>query len=205
LCYSGHLEIFCGMLGRISQFSEILADAYQNNKRIPHQIILGDFNTMAHGIARLSPKYCLDHMRWKSLGRTEAEFWSDHILSYHVEHGEINTHLKGLGLPHSVLTNARNSGFFDPFDVTTDITLTNYWGLYQGKLDWVLLRGFHVLSKRLGNHDYSASDHKYLLVDVQFMDPNSTTHVHQYRRRFGLFQMFIILLPLVILMTHYLW
>ncbi len=30
--------------------------------------ILGDFNTLAHTIARLSPNYCLDYMRWGSLG-----------------------------------------------------------------------------------------------------------------------------------------
>ncbi len=36
-----------------------------------------------------------------------------------------------------------------------------------GKLDWVLLRGCHVVSKRMGNDDYSASDHKWLQVDVR--------------------------------------
>ena len=35
-----------------------------------------------------------------------------------------------------------------------------------GKFDWVLLRGCQVSSKAIGNHDYSASDHKWLLVDV---------------------------------------
>jgi len=35
-----------------------------------------------------------------------------------------------------------------------------------GKLDWVLVRGMRVLTKALGNHDYSASDHKWLLVEV---------------------------------------
>lgn len=36
-----------------------------------------------------------------------------------------------------------------------------------GKLDWVLMRGCNVVSKRMGNHDYSASDHKWLQVDVR--------------------------------------
>ena len=46
-----------------------------------HQVILGDLNTMAHGVARLSPLYCCDAMRWRTLGRTEAHFWHHHVLS----------------------------------------------------------------------------------------------------------------------------
>jgi endonuclease/exonuclease/phosphatase (EEP) superfamily protein YafD len=37
----------------------------------------------------------------------------------------------------------------------------------QGKLDWVLLRGLQVVGKAIGNHDYAASDHKWLMVDVR--------------------------------------
>ena len=36
---------------------------------------------MAHGIARLSPNYCCDAMRFWSLGRTEAHFWHRNVLS----------------------------------------------------------------------------------------------------------------------------
>lgn len=46
-----------------------------------HQAILGDLNTMAHGIARLSPNYCCDAMRFWSIGRTEAYFWHQTVLS----------------------------------------------------------------------------------------------------------------------------
>lgn len=36
-----------------------------------------------------------------------------------------------------------NPGLADPFHPDRDVTLNNpkYWGLMQGKLDWVLLRG----------------------------------------------------------------
>ncbi len=44
-----------------------------------HQAIFGDLNTMAHGIARFSPKYCKDKMRFWSIGQSEAEFW-DHTV-----------------------------------------------------------------------------------------------------------------------------
>lgn len=40
-----------------------------------HQAIFGDLNTMAHGIARFSPKYCQDKMRFWSIGQSEGEFW----------------------------------------------------------------------------------------------------------------------------------
>ncbi len=40
----------------------------------------------------------------------------------------------------------------------------------EGKLDWVLLRRLEVASKGIGNHDYAASDHKWLSADVRFSD-----------------------------------
>ena len=64
-------------------------------------------------------------------------------------------------------------GFIDPFDVTRDITLDNPQyrvgplHLMAGKLDWVLLRGgCRVVAQAMGNDQYEASDHKWLLVDV---------------------------------------
>ncbi len=44
-------------------------------------MILGDLNTMGHGVARLSPHYCCDAMRWRSLGWYEAAWWHAHVLS----------------------------------------------------------------------------------------------------------------------------
>lgn len=45
-----------------------------------HQTILGDLNTMAHGIARFSPKFCTDKMRFWSLGQSEASFWHHKVF-----------------------------------------------------------------------------------------------------------------------------
>jgi hypothetical protein len=65
-------------------------------------------------------------------------------------------------------------GFEDPFDPVATITLDNPnfrifgYGLVKGKLDWVLLRRLTVVTKQVGNHDYSASDHKWLCADVTF-------------------------------------
>lgn len=40
--------------------------------------------------------------------------------------------------------------------------------LMKGKLDWLLLRRLAVTATGMGNHDYSASDHKWLSADVTF-------------------------------------
>ena len=66
------------------------------------------------------------------------------------------------------------AGFADPFDPEETITLDNPhfrifgFGLMKGKLDWLLLRRLAVSGTAVGNHDYSASDHKWLSADVAF-------------------------------------
>jgi hypothetical protein len=83
-----------------------------------------------------------------------------------------NKTLLTFGLPRKVCERLVNPGFYDPFDVDVDVTLDNPLyrvcglSLMKGKLDWVLLKGFRVLRKEMGNHDYNASDHKWLMVDV---------------------------------------
>ncbi len=49
--------------------------------QVSHAAICADFNTLAHGIARFSPKYCKDSLRWKSIGWTESEWWGHYILN----------------------------------------------------------------------------------------------------------------------------
>lgn len=103
------MQVFCGILSRVWQFSDILADARTHHKQQQqqqqqgqppaasneastqqqqhqqqqpcHQVILGDLNTMGHSVARLSPSYCCDSMRWRSLGSSEAAWWQKHVLS----------------------------------------------------------------------------------------------------------------------------
>ncbi|GLC59105.1 Nuclear speckle splicing regulatory protein 1 [Pleodorina starrii] len=77
------------------------------------------------------------------------------------------------GLPEATCRELVNPGYADPFNCRTDITFDHakYRFLGHGfmtcKLDWVLLRGCRAVSRRMGNHDYSASDHKWLLVEVE--------------------------------------
>lgn len=60
--------------------------------------------------------------------------------------GSPNPLLPRWGFPEHVTCLAVNPGLADPFDPDRDVTLNNpkYWGLMQGKLDWVLLRGLKV-------------------------------------------------------------
>ncbi|CAG8764041.1 16094_t:CDS:2, partial [Funneliformis caledonium] len=94
LCYCVHLEVFCGIIGRISQFSDILLDSASNIKTHPYQLIFGDLNTIGHSIVRLSPKYCQDRYRFLSLGTTEPEWWNTNLFGWHTEDGEINLKLR---------------------------------------------------------------------------------------------------------------
>ena len=92
--------------------------------------------------------------------------------------GASTPRLAAWGLPAPLCALAVNPGFRDPFCPDADVTLNNprYWGLMQGKLDWVLLRGAAlthrtaVASTALGNADYSLSDHKWLAVDIALRD-----------------------------------
>lgn len=81
LVYSAHLEVFCGPVGRLRQFADILTHSRAAAARgAARQVIGGDLNTMAHGIARLSPWHCTDHLRWATLGQCEAAFWQHHVF-----------------------------------------------------------------------------------------------------------------------------
>jgi hypothetical protein len=174
LFYSLHLEVFCGIFDRLKQFADVLEDSrlrYSRDGRV-YQVIMGDFNTLAHGIARLSVNYCRDIMRFLSLGWTESQWWQRHLFdeAHHGEpdDGEENELLGKYRRFMSArdLRVLRNNYFLDPFCPVSDTTLSNYRGLYTGKLDWVLLRGFMVSDKGLDNEDYSASDHRLVYVDV---------------------------------------
>jgi len=119
---------------------------------IKHQLIFGDLNTVAHGVARLSPNYCCDNLRWKSLGWSEAQWWNNHVFHSKEQDGPL----------------AKIRDFKDPFDVNVDITLSSYRGWYKGKLDWTLVKGFNLDKFKMFGNDFAYSDHRGLLVDLIF-------------------------------------
>lgn len=144
--YSLHLELFCGIRMRVRQYEDVLSDAIAHADRVPHQLIFGDLNTMAHGVARLLPRYCRDSLRYGSLGLSEAEWWYRHVLC----------------------PKQNSLCFFDPFDRHADYTLwqANGW-FFRGKLDWTLCRSMRIRRHGMLNDDFKASDHKLLWVDVE--------------------------------------
>ncbi|KAG7672843.1 hypothetical protein KSW81_001783 [Nannochloris sp. 'desiccata'] len=203
--YNAHFEVFCGMLARIAQLSDIFADTrHMIDSAFYHQVILGDLNTMAHGIARFSKNYCCDRMRFLSLGHDEAVMWEQNVLKVQdprylpshdadvdvatatnagprVEGSEltpsrppVNSQLLRWGLDLKYARDAVNPGFSCPFEASKTVTLDNpaykLWGysFMKGKLDWALLRRLRWIKKELGNLNYELSDHRWMLVEVQF-------------------------------------
>ncbi|KAG8341249.1 hypothetical protein ERJ75_001334200 [Trypanosoma vivax] len=89
--YCCHLEIFCGVLGRVRQLTDILRDAnglleehQATRKARPALVIGGDLNTVAHGIVRLAWGIGNDRMRFLSLGEAEACWLQRKVLSRHL-------------------------------------------------------------------------------------------------------------------------
>jgi len=184
LCYSLHLEVFCGIYSRIRQFADVLEYAKGQVHENCYQMIFGDLNTMAHGIARLSPRYCRDNLRFMSLGYSEAKWWQENVLDYVADSNERANDVIARILPgeeHRLV----NPYFFDPFSINKDTTLQGYCGIFCGKLDWTLLRGFQVIGKGMDNHGYSASDHKLLYVIVRpiMLEDQTDPGRHAYQKQ----------------------
>jgi hypothetical protein len=194
------------MLARIAQLSDIFADSRRMiDTNFYHQVILGDLNTMAHGIARFSKNYCGDRMRILSLGSDEAVVWERKVMKVQdprylpandgagcvvAEEEEkeerpqppspspapapVNFQLLKWGLDLQYAQDAVNPGFSCPFEASKTVTLDNpaykLWGFsfMKGKLDWTLLRRLRCIKKEIGNLDFELSDHRWMLVEVQF-------------------------------------
>ncbi|KAI8324739.1 hypothetical protein GQ54DRAFT_46608 [Martensiomyces pterosporus] len=174
LAYSAHFECFTGIAGRAGQLSDLLLDSSSSVPKLPHQIVFGDFNTFAHSLARLSPKYASGWYRFRTIGLTEPEWWVKNILSWYPEDGAINRRLEDQGLPDDlrfssdVLRAATNPGWWDPFDVMKDITISNHAGWMTAKVDWAFVRQFRVVRHWMENRGFSASDHRCLVVEAEY-------------------------------------
>ena len=78
---------------------------------------------MGHGIARLSPNFCCDKMRFWSIGQSEAAVWDDLIFQQNDPHylttpnsqtvgskSHMNERLRAYGLPVEACQNLLNPG-----------------------------------------------------------------------------------------------
>eukprot|EP00048_Salpingoeca_helianthica_P002502 m.57878 g.57878 ORF g.57878 m.57878 type:complete len:392 (+) comp12140_c0_seq4:87-1262(+) len=145
-CYCIHLEEYCGIEARLTQFMEVLEDAGRLKMPV---VVGGDFNTKAHGLARLSPWYCGDWLRVGSLGSTENEMWDEMLWG----------------------DEELNGGFFDPFEDDI-VTFSGSGGWFQAKTDQIHLRGLNFAEPALGgkladlNETPALSTHRWLSVMV---------------------------------------
>ena len=169
--YTVHLEVFCGILGRIRQFKDILDDSRRllTEEGVQNQIIFGDLNTMGHGVARFHPRFCRDSLRWKTMGSSEAAFWHRHLFAYTTDMGDRNELLVKFKLEDGELASLRNPHFYDPVP-QLHTTLRSARGFFQGRLDWTLVRAMRAVDYGLDNHDYRKSDHKLMWVLLELMD-----------------------------------
>jgi endonuclease/exonuclease/phosphatase family metal-dependent hydrolase len=191
--YTLHLEIFCGMLGRVRQLSDALHDANtllaqqkaSGKRQSLRFIIAGDLNTVGHSIVRLSKDICTDRMRWMSLGENEADWLQRKVIAkaFEARRGIIFglwnacfgsslawRLLYGFSAEEHARLNNAHLAFYDPFHKYHEVTLNNkkYRGFVQGKLDWVLLSNIKAKHTRVFNRDFGSSDHCGLLVDCEF-------------------------------------
>jgi endonuclease/exonuclease/phosphatase family metal-dependent hydrolase len=171
--YCMHLEIFCGVLMRVRQYGDAVADAkeladrrrWSGDEEPFRAVIAGDFNTIAHGLARLGANVAKDRMRFLMCGETEAEWFARCVLD---PRGVTGNPLYGIRSDERV--RLRNTlHLTDPFDVFGDTTLDNpkYHGFVRGKLDWLLLCGLDATATCVGNLQYDMADHRYLVADVR--------------------------------------
>ncbi|KAJ2713746.1 hypothetical protein H4R19_002091 [Coemansia spiralis] len=172
LAYSAHFECFTGIAGRVGQLCDLLQDSRAQAAALPHQLVFGDFNTFAHSLARLSPKYAQGWYRFRSLGMSEPEWWVHNILSWYASDGSVNQRLRNeapsgaQAFSGAELRAAVNPGWWDPFDAVRDITISNHAGWMTAKADWAFVRQFRVVNHWMVNRDFAASDHRCLVLEV---------------------------------------
>ncbi|MBD3311089.1 MAG: hypothetical protein GF349_01150 [Candidatus Magasanikbacteria bacterium] len=155
LLYNSHFEDKVGgETGRLAQFDQVADDA---EKEDAPTIIVGDLNTLTHGLAGLMPGNRGDFFvkGAKRIGKSAADMWKDLEFSQsktreNAEEGTLKT---------------RDKEYRDPFE-SQDKTF-EIFKVYKGKLDWTLFQEdkFDVLKKEIGPK--GLSDHQPLLVDVK--------------------------------------
>lgn len=171
MAYSVHLEVFCGMLARLKQFADVVEHVKLSIERGCGNILIGaDLNTLAHGIARFSPRYCCDRMRFRNLGSTESEWFQSNYLEVKESKPsrKENEKLASFGFSESECLVLTNPDLSDPFDCVKDFTICNHWGLMKAKVDWLMTRSFLVKKAEMGNLDFAYSDHRWLMAEGEF-------------------------------------
>ncbi|KAG0036945.1 hypothetical protein BGZ82_003428 [Podila clonocystis] len=163
LCYCAHLEVFTGIVGRISALSDILADSELYSDRYPYQILFGDLNTISHSIARLAKTISTDQYRIGSVGSQEAEWWDCNLWSWHVHDGEFN-----LALATGGWSWLRRLGFLGiGIGVTGQKGLSGYWHSDKKYTHWLKVLAQAGLDKVKQARQDQLSGDTFVTVETQ--------------------------------------
>lgn len=180
LCYCAHLEVFTGIVGRISALSDILADSELYSDRYPYQILFGDLNTISHSIARLAKTISTDQYRMGSFGSQEAEWWDNNLWSWHVQDGEFNLALATGGWSWLRRLGFLGLGLGAGLGVSGASSFWSADGKYSGWLSRLVEAG---LSKvKLARQEQLLSD-KFVTIDqeVSFQQSHHSHQQHDYQ------------------------
>lgn len=161
--YSDHLEMHCGMEGRLEQLGDLLDDASLHDGPI---IISGDLNTFEGGLGKLASfKRCgLSNLQWMTFGKlNETQVWNDCIFHEDAENHFIRKQF------HSLFPSIA-ADYIDPFPHYHSTCSKFVLGLevYSQKLDWILHKNVgEIIEFKTENNNYQHSDHKLVYVEYK--------------------------------------
>lgn len=142
--YSLHLEVCCGLTTRMEQLDQISRHwSFYYAAKVRPVVIAGDFNSIGHGLIRLSPFHCTDEYRFAHIGKSEAEMMQSEFAA------------------RAPLLR----DFSDPFDKARDITYSLWF--MSAKLDWILYKNAQCVSCELQAVDkMGQSDHGWVVASI---------------------------------------
>ncbi|KAK3812566.1 MAG: hypothetical protein J3R72DRAFT_480713 [Linnemannia gamsii] len=180
LCYCAHLEVFTGIVGRISALSDILADSELYSDRYPYQILFGDLNTISHSIARLAKTISTDQYRIGSFGSQESEWWDRNLWSWHVQDGEFNLALATGGWGWLRRLGALGLGLGSGSSFNGVSQASPFWtadAKYSGWLARLVEAGLSMV--KLARQEQLLSD-KFITVDHEDASIQLQQHEHEH-------------------------
>lgn len=118
-------------------------------------------NTCMHSLTRFLPWFSDSILRWKTLGKTEAEWWQDTFFSS----SPPKIHSK---LVESFPVAPGSWSFLcDPFHKAKDFTFEGLKGWYTAKLDWLMVtQKWNILNYGV-EETLHLSDHKLIWMDIE--------------------------------------
>ncbi|ETO22210.1 hypothetical protein RFI_14990 [Reticulomyxa filosa] len=174
-CYCLHLDTnWTGVKGRVRQYLEILEDvSNQRTKYLKvnknfHQVLGGDLNTLCCGLARFLPPFACNW--YSSVGTLKQHIPFSKSFCFFVLFLKKDQYESTYFQKHGVEYGNKiyNLDFRDPFDKVKDVSFYALNGLYQAKLDWLLLSaGLKPTHWEVCPLDDKCSDHQWIFTDIE--------------------------------------